>query len=119
MSDSKTMQERLRCLRAKSGENQEKVAEACGISRIALARYEGGQRAPQAAILAKLAEYYGVTIDYLMGREQQSPQTEKALSGFPYDQQERAEGIALLGSLSQEELEKAVAFMKFQISQRK
>ena len=61
--------DRLRELRAAKKLNQDEVAEACGISRIALARYETGTRTPRAVFVARLAEYYGVTIDYLMGAD--------------------------------------------------
>lgn len=61
--------DRLRELRATKKLNQDEVAEACGISRIALARYETGTRTPRAGYVARLAEYYGVTIDYLMGAD--------------------------------------------------
>ena len=61
--------DRLRELRAAKKLNQDEVAEACGISRIALARYETGTRTPRAVFVARLAKYYGVTIDYLMGAD--------------------------------------------------
>ena len=61
--------DRLRELRAERKLNQDEVAEACGISRIALARYETGARAPRSEYVARLADFYGVTVDYLMGRD--------------------------------------------------
>lgn len=67
---SSSIAERLRDLRADKGLNQDVVSEACGISRIALARYETGARMPRAEYVARLADYYGVTVDYLMGREE-------------------------------------------------
>lgn len=72
--------DRLRELRAAKKLNQDEVAEACGISRIALARYETGTRTPRAVYVARLAEYYGVTVDYLMGRDEvPAPQPTKPL----------------------------------------
>ena len=68
MSDTVIMV-RLKELRAKRGVSQEVAAEGCGISRIALARYENGTRVPTAENTKKLADYYGVTVDYLMGRD--------------------------------------------------
>ena len=62
--------DRLRDLRADKKLNQDVVSEACGISRIALARYETGARTPRAEYVARLADFYGVTVDYLMGREE-------------------------------------------------
>ena len=59
--------ERLKQLRTQRGVTQGQVAEACGISPISLARYETGARTPTTEILARLAVYYGVSMDYLLG----------------------------------------------------
>ena len=58
----------LRGLRAREGKTQEQVSEACGISKVALARYETGSRKPRIEIASRLAEYYGVSVDYILGR---------------------------------------------------
>lgn len=58
--------ERLKVLR----ENRplQKVADSLGISRASLGYYESGERKPDAEILFKIAEYYNVSCDYLLGR---------------------------------------------------
>ena len=61
--------ERLTKLRDEKGATQEEVAEACGMSRVTLARYENGTRKPIPKNLSRLAEYYGKTADYLLGRD--------------------------------------------------
>ena len=60
----------LRGLRARDGKTQEQVSEACGISKVALARYETGSRKPRIEIASRLAEYYGVSVDYILGRDE-------------------------------------------------
>lgn len=62
-------------LRGTTGKTQDQVADACGISKVALARYETGTRKPRIEIASRLAEYYGVSVDYLLGRDdaQSSP----------------------------------------------
>lgn len=42
--------------------------------------YETGKRIPTAEILIKLADFYGVTTDYLLGRETGEPETIDKLS---------------------------------------
>lgn len=69
--------DRLTELRERQGKTQEAVAEACNISRVTLARYENGTREPVAKNVSKIAQYYGVTVDYLLGRE--DPQAYPAL----------------------------------------
>ncbi len=58
----------LSLLRKEKRESQRSVAEALGISQSLLSHYEKGAREPGLAFVAKAAEYYGVSCDYLMGR---------------------------------------------------
>ncbi|VBB05613.1 Hypothetical protein LUCI_0823 [Lucifera butyrica] len=59
--------ERLKELREKSGLNQSQAAEKLGISRVNYNRYENGEREPDNATLSRLANFFGVTTDYLLG----------------------------------------------------
>lgn len=45
------------------------VASSIGVSGSAYRNYERGERSPSFEILVKLADFYGVTTDYLLGRE--------------------------------------------------
>lgn len=117
MSETSIIQERLRSLRAIAGKNQDAVAEECGISRIALARYEGGQRIPKSNILAKLAAYYGVSVDYLMGREETSFSSPPP--AIPEEEPILQEYRTLAAQLTEEQQKQAMDYMRFLISQRK
>lgn len=64
------LSKRLASCRLRTGETMEQVAEACGISHVALSRYESGQRVPKTEILSRLADHYGETVDSLLGKEQ-------------------------------------------------
>ena len=88
---------RLKELRSTRGVSQEAAAEGCGISRIALARYENGTRVPVVEIAAKLADYYGVSVDYLMGRETPSTTPTPPQQKAPSDM--RAEAMMLLEAM--------------------
>ena len=59
--------DKLRELRAKTGQSQDAVAAAIGVAQSAIGRYESGKRIPRSEILSALAAYYGVSADYLMG----------------------------------------------------
>ncbi len=59
----------LKDLRQKRGVTGETVANAVGISESAYRNYERGVREPSFDTLCKLADYYGVTTDYLLGRK--------------------------------------------------
>lgn len=59
-----------------------RVAKDTGITQATLSRWKTGKVSPSIEILQVLAEYFGVTIDYLMGNahidEQTPPKTQKA-----------------------------------------
>jgi transcriptional regulator with XRE-family HTH domain len=73
-----------------------------------LTRYENGQRVPRAQIAARLADYYGVTVDYILGREEQFTPIEEMTPA-----EMRAEGLKLVKSLSAKGYEEALQYMKF------
>lgn len=58
---------RLRKCRDKTGLPQIKVAIYCDITEKAYQNYELGTREPRLSILMRIAEFYGVSIDYLVG----------------------------------------------------
>lgn len=60
---------RLKEMRAERGETQKKVAAALGVSVTCYAGYEQGYRLPDLDILAKMADFFDVSTDYLLGRE--------------------------------------------------
>lgn len=70
----------LKSLRKSRGyNNMKEFCDASGISINTYQNYESGKRTPTADILLKLADFYGVTVDYLLGRE---PQKETPLRTF-------------------------------------
>lgn len=60
--------ERLIQLRNEKKLSQEAAAKEFGVVVRAYQRYEYGQREPQLSTLIKMADFYGVTLDYLAGR---------------------------------------------------
>lgn len=60
--------ETLKKLRLDRKLTQSEVAKAIGISYQALAGYEAGRHYPSVNLLDKLAKYYNVTVDELIGR---------------------------------------------------
>jgi len=60
--------ERLKKLRKERDIRQRDLAEVARVSRSAVAYWESGKSAPNTHTLARLADYFGVSTDYLMGR---------------------------------------------------
>ncbi len=65
------MKTRLRELRRESGLTQLDLQKKTGISQDALSRFETGDRVPPIPILLKLADLYGVSIDYILFRTEE------------------------------------------------
>ena len=60
--------ERIRNLREDHDLKQTTLAEYLSITQRAYSRYETGERTVPVEVLAKLADYYHVSVDYLIGR---------------------------------------------------
>lgn len=68
MSQISILGSRLNKARSDKGLTQESVAKLLGITAQALSNYERGARDPDTDLLARLAELYSVSADYLLGR---------------------------------------------------
>ncbi len=56
-------------LRLERDLSQQKLAEAIGVSQKAIDYWERGVNEPKASYVARLADFFEVTSDYLLGRE--------------------------------------------------
>lgn len=58
---------RLKELRTKKDIGQKEVGAFLGVSDSSIRKYESGERTPDPDSLTKLAQYFAVTTDYLLG----------------------------------------------------
>ena len=65
--------QRVRQLRKESGKTQTQMAAVFEISARQYQNYEGGGHYPDVPGLMKMADYFGVTVGYLMGTEEEEP----------------------------------------------
>lgn len=68
MSLGDMMQNNLRKLRKEKGLSQIAVQCRPGIEQALISKYENGERVPPTETLMQLADFYGVSMDYIMGR---------------------------------------------------
>lgn len=119
---------RLKELRKAKKMKQTDVAEMLSCSQGVYSRYESGEREPPFDIMEKLADIYGVTVDYLMGRSTPEPEPLQRLHtnldiGFvetktaPAD--DRAEAKQLLEDFDDDQYQAALQYLKFLKSQAK
>ena len=66
---AKIFAERLKELRKEQGLTGEQLAKAIGVSKMAISFWERGERIPNMLALVALANFFGVTVDYLCGLE--------------------------------------------------
>lgn len=111
--------ERLRKLRESKNITQKEMSDFLGVDRTTYVKYETGSSEPNFLTLAKLADYFNVTTDYLLGREdvKKTPPSDDegvgmALQGRP----ELAELIDCLSQLDDDQLRSAKDYLDFILS---
>lgn len=68
--------ENLKALRVRNKLSQQQVADILEIKQQQYQRYESGAREIPVHLLIKLADFYGVSLDYIAGRTAE-PQTDE------------------------------------------
>ncbi|MBQ7975955.1 MAG: helix-turn-helix transcriptional regulator [Clostridia bacterium] len=61
--------QRLQQLREKKRISRNVLSELCGLNSDAVRRYERGEAEPTLQSLVAIAEFFEVSVDYLVGRE--------------------------------------------------
>lgn len=60
---------RLQRLRERRRINRKVLGELCGLSKNIIGQYERGEREPTISSLIKIADFFEVSTDYLLGRQ--------------------------------------------------
>ncbi len=60
----------IKDIRLRKGLTQSDVAAALGVSSVVYSRYETGKRQPSIDMLIQMADIFGVTVDFLLGRQE-------------------------------------------------
>lgn len=100
LSDDKTFIERLKELRKQSGLTQQQLADIVGTTQQNIAFWETGRQRPKQPSLIKLANYFNVSIDYLLVGKAQA---EEKSSVFP----ERLKQLRVEAKLTQQQMAEA------------
>ncbi|MGM9613608.1 MAG: helix-turn-helix domain-containing protein [Butyricicoccus sp.] len=109
--------ERIRRLRTGARMKQSDLAQRLGVSTSAVGMYEQGRREPPYHVLLKLSELFGVSVDWLLAREEnavsaRSDDFSDMLSAF-HQQLRQQEGLMFHGRpLSESDLEKIMRAMR-------
>lgn len=98
---------RLKELRTSRDLTQMQMSALLGITRGAYANIENGKREPDIATMILLADYFGVTVDYLIGHEKEPTVKDDGLT----------ESERLFTSLSPERRQEILRYMEFLAAQ--
>lgn len=63
--------ERLLALRKERNQSQKSIVAEMGMALNTYVRYERGEREPTASVLVQMADFYNVSLDYLVGRSEE------------------------------------------------
>ena len=107
--------QRLKELRKSKKLLQRDMAAKLGIERTTYVRYETGDTNPPLETLSAIADIFGVSVDYLLGRDEQ---TEKAPAETGEGlSPERQKAIALIKGLNDADFDKFQSYLDFLIAQ--
>lgn len=105
------LKDNLKKLREAKGLTKKQTALELGISERAYITYEYGEREPKLETLQKLADFYGVTTDYLLGRPEAKP-PQNAIDSLVEEQSLHAVEESLLRMYFKLEPKKRAEFMQ-------
>lgn len=116
--------ETLRQLRKKKNLTQIQFANLFQISNGTIAMWETDKRQPDGETLSKLADFFDVSVDYLLGREEKnSPENQESNSrGLYIPEKYRDVMVAFSGGtddLTQEDIDAIVRFIEFTKNNKK
>ena len=69
MNEMNEFARRIRQLRENANLSQKELAYILNIERTTLASYEIGRRMPDAGLLCAIADYFRVSVDYILGHD--------------------------------------------------
>jgi HTH-type transcriptional regulator, competence development regulator len=124
--------DRLRRLRLEKKLTQEELGKKINVTKVSISGYENGNRTPDTETLQKLADFFNVTTDYLLGRtdnpsppESDIPEELNTLAKI--NQLIKEYGIEQMGffdiekwkSLSEEEIEEIIKHFEWVVHKAK
>lgn len=93
-------------LRNNIGLSQQDVAEKIGIKKTTYWSYETGRTEPPIEILNKLADFFGCSVDYLLGHQTKNTVYLDSLT------ENQKEAISLIKTLSDRETAKVIGYIE-------
>lgn len=112
----------LKDLRKGKGLTQTEVARYIGISQNNYSYWENGKVKIDNESIQKLADYFEVSVDYLLGRNEKSSPAQQESKGIVIPEKYKDVAVAFHGGaddLTQEDIDSIVEFIEFKKNQKK
>lgn len=115
------LQSNLKRFRKYNGYTQQQISNYLGVTRQAYSHYEAGERVPNYVILAKLAEFYNISVDNLILPEEEYEEMKRAEQNSPYRYLPERERklIEMMKELSENEQEDLFLYLKHKVAKYK
>ena len=132
--------ETLKRLRLEKGLTQGDLAKYSGLKQSSIAMYETGKRNPKIDVLERLADFFNVDIDYLIGKTDKTtkvivapPEPQKSIEASPAQKEDREHKhlqnllsdphlrriLESSGQLNESSLQEVQNFIDFQLGKKK
>ena len=111
----------LKILRKAKGLTQKEVADFIGISQNNYSYWENGKVKIDNGSLQKLADFFDVTVDYLLGRDEKSSPAQQESGGIVIPEKYKDVAVAFHGgadNLAQADIGDIVRFIEFTKSKK-
>lgn len=82
---------RLKELRESKGLSQYAFAKKIGVAQSTVGGWEAGKREPNFEMVQKIADYFGVTADYLIGRTSEKKPTNQSIEEITLTEEDQAD----------------------------
>ena len=107
-----TLGQRLKKLREERGLTADQLSDELKLLKTVIWGFEMGKKEPTVSQLMKYAEYFGVSMDYLMGREAVGVHGER-IEERPIEEEIKRVFVMLDGEeVTEEEITEALAYIK-------
>jgi len=108
---------RITELRKNKKISQKELGELLGVAQNTVCNWENGRREPEYEMLLKLANFFGVSTDYLLGNSD-SESSPCDISSDSAADSEKARLLEQFSRLSESEMQEALDYIRFQLSRR-
>jgi len=108
---------KLKCLREKRGMKQAELGNFLNYGSTAISNYEKGRNEPSMSDLCKLADFFDVSVDFMIGREERKSETDEMFKTLDTDELRFLDIYKSLDRDNKAMLRKFAVFLKSDIKQ--